>query len=141
MMTDYYAESSKYTYLWNKYRPAILKLMVDTKKSPQQYKFSDHEFKAAHPTEKGGYSFTLRVFKNTAMNDIKKSGVAKGLLRMLQQSKKATELSETSVFEFVMNREFQLSINREKVIKITEIDDMDQPQFPFKPASRMKMIL
>jgi len=135
-MASYYSDSSQYSYLWNKYRPAILKLMVDSKDSPQQYKFSNHEFKVAHPTEKGGYSFKLRVFNSKAVNDIKKSTVAKDLLKILQQSKKATELTGQYVYEFAMDKGFLLNINREEAIKINNMDGLEVKQTPFKPEAR-----
>jgi len=110
--------------------------MVDSKDSPQQYKFSNHEFKVAHPTEKGGYSFKLRVFNSRAVNDIKKSTVAKDLLKILQQSKKATELTEQSVYEFVMDKAFFLNINREDPVKISNMDDNLVKQSPYMPEPR-----
>ena len=36
----------KYAPLWNKYRPAILRMMLDAEAEPQQYKLTQHEFKA-----------------------------------------------------------------------------------------------
>jgi hypothetical protein len=107
--------------------------MVDSKENPQQYKFSNHEFKVAHPTEKGGYAFKLRVFNSRAVNDIKKSTVAKDLLKILQQSRKATELTEQSVYEFVMDKGFLLNINREDALKISEMDETTVKQSPYKP--------
>ena len=135
-MASYYTDSNQYSYIWSKYRPAILKLMVDSKDSPQQYKFSNHEFLMANPTEKRGYSFKLRVFQSKAVNDIKTSSIAKDLLRILQQSRKATELTEHSIFEFEMEKGFTLKIAREEAIKITIMDDIKVPQSPFKPINR-----
>lgn len=132
-MTSYYSDTSQYAHLWSKYRPAILRLMVDSEQSPQEYTFSNHEFKVAHPTEKGGYSFKLRVFNSKAVNDIRKSQVAKDLLRILQQSNKATELTEQSVYEFTMNKEFVLNIHREDAIQISKGDPVSLA--PFKTAS------
>ena len=92
----YYATSPQtYTYLWSKYRPAVLKLMVDAVDGPQEYKFLDHEFKSVNAKEKGGYAFVLQLYQGKAANSIKTSVVAKDLLIILQQSRRALELSET----------------------------------------------
>lgn len=131
-MTSYYSDTSQYAHLWSKYRPALLKLMVDSKKGPQQYKFSNHEFKVAHPTERGGYAFKLRVFNSKSVNDIRKSSVAKDLLRILQSSNKATELTEQSVYEFAMDKDFLLSIHQEEPIKIDKLNDTSVKPVPYR---------
>jgi len=113
-MPYYPAESQKYTYLWSKYRPAILKFMVDAKDGdPQQYKFLSHEFRSINPKEKGGYTFVLRAFKGKSVDDIRKSIVAKDLLTILQQSKRFQELTETSTYEFMLDKGFVLHIKQE----------------------------
>jgi hypothetical protein len=107
---NYPTTTKIYTYVWSKYRPAILKLMVDSADGPQQYKFSNHEFKSINPKEKGGYAFTLRVFQGKAVNNIKTSAVAQDLLLILQQSRRALELIEASPYEFVMDKHFMLHV-------------------------------
>ncbi len=116
---NYPTTTKIYTYVWSKYRPAILKLMVDSADGPQQYKFSNHEFKSINPKEKGGYAFTLRVFQGKAVNNIKTSAVAQDLLLILQQSRRALELIETSTYEFVMDKHFMLHVA--KVEKAPEV--------------------
>jgi len=116
---NYPTTTKIYTYVWSKYRPAILKLMVDSAVGPQQYKFSNHEFKSINPKEKGGYAFTLRVFQGKAVNNIKTSAVAQDLLLILQQSRRALELIETSTYEFVMDKHFMLHVA--KVEKAPEV--------------------
>lgn len=111
---NYFAISRIYTFVWSKYRPAILKLMIDSSDGPQQYKFSDHEFRRINPKEKGGYTFTLRVFRGKAINDIKASAPAQDLLRVLQQSGKASSLMETSTYEFMLDKHFVLHILHEE---------------------------
>ena len=74
-----------YTFLWGKYRPALLKLMIDSNAGPQTYKLSAHEFKAVNPKKKDSHAFTLKVHKNKALNDIRTFGIAKDLLVILQQ--------------------------------------------------------
>jgi hypothetical protein len=105
-MINYSPVTKIYTYLWNKYRPAILKLMVDADDGPQQYKFANHEFRNVNPREKGGYTFTLRAFQGKAVNNIRASAVAQDLLTILQQSRKASELMQASSYEFMLDKQF-----------------------------------
>lgn len=105
-MIHYPPTTKIYSYLWNKYRPAILKMMVDSAGGPKQYKFSDHEFRRVNPREKKGYSFTLRVFQSRATNNIKTSAVAQDLLSILKTSRKAVELTEASTYEFILDKHF-----------------------------------
>jgi hypothetical protein len=121
---NYFTVAQSYGYLWGKYRPAILKLMISSAEAPQQYKFSAHEVRTANPKGKGGSTFTLKFHKGNAVNDIRLSVIAKDLLRVLQQSKKASELSESSTYEFSLDRHFVLH-----VIKTDIQDEMpDNPQ-------------
>jgi len=121
---NYFTIAETYGYLWGKYRPAILKLMISSAEGPQQYKFSAHEVRTANPKAKGGFTFTLKFHKCNAVNDVRLSVIAKDLLRVLQQSKKASELSESSTYEFALDKHFVLH-----VIK-TDIQDeiLDNPQ-------------
>ena len=113
-MNHYSTITNIYFSLWKKYRPAILKLMTDAVDTPQQYKFLDHEFTDINSKEKGGHSFNLQMLKGKAANNIKTSIVAQDLLAMLQNSKKAFELTENSTFEFMMDKQFLLHISSEK---------------------------
>lgn len=101
-----------YIPLWNKYRPAILQLMVASAEGPQQYKLYGHEFKGLNPKEKGGYSFTLQAHKGRAKNNIRNSVVAQNLLSVLDMSKKASELMATDSYEFTMDKQFNLRITK-----------------------------
>ena len=100
-----------YTSLWNKYRPAIVHLMLASENGPQQYKLSDHEFKALNPKERS-YSFALHAFRGKAVNNIKTSTTAQELLSMLNMSRKAVELLEETHFEFTLDKQFVLHITR-----------------------------
>lgn len=101
-----------YSPLWNKYRPAILRMMVDSADQPQEYKLSGHEFRAMNSKQKGGYNFKLQVSKGRAINNIKDSIIAQELLEMLQLSRKASELIEESAYEIAMDKQFVLHINK-----------------------------
>ncbi|HEY5918691.1 MAG TPA: hypothetical protein VIU13_14850 [Chryseolinea sp.] len=102
--------AESYGYFWEKYRPAILKLMISSTEGPQKYKFSTHEVKTANPKDKGGFTFTLTVHKRKAVNDVRSSPIAKDLLRVLQQSGKASELSDSSIYEFKLDKHFVLHV-------------------------------
>ena len=105
--------TNKYAHLWNKYRPAILKYMIDAADGPQQYRLSKHEFLNINPKEKGGHSFTLRVFQGKSIADKKPTVVATDLLLILQQSKTASALMEVSTYEFELDKQHMLHIKRE----------------------------
>ncbi|HTE31206.1 MAG TPA: hypothetical protein VK666_12585 [Chryseolinea sp.] len=105
-----------YISLWNKYRPVIIQLMVASADGPQKYKFFDHEFKALNPKEKG-YSFALHAFQGKATNNIKTSVMAQDLLNMLNMSRKASELMSLNHFEFSMDKQFMLHVNRKAPVE------------------------
>ena len=107
---NYFTIAESYGYFWGKYRPAILKLMISSAEGPQEYKFSAYEVRTANPKGKGGFTFTLKFHKGNAVNDIKLSVIAKDLLRVLQQSKKASELSGSSTYEFALDKHFVLHV-------------------------------
>jgi hypothetical protein len=113
-MAYYSTEIHKYSFIWNKYRPAILKLMVDSSEVPQEYQFSKHEFHNINPKEKGGYAFNMRVFQGKAVNDIRTATLAKDLLVILQQSKRALEMVDESTYEFTLDKHFMLHIKQEE---------------------------
>jgi hypothetical protein len=100
-----------YISLWNKYRPAIIQLMVAAEGGAQQYKLFDHEFKALNPKEKS-YSFQLIAHKGKSVKGITSSSNAKDLLDMLNMSRKATELMEEGTFEFKLDKQFILHISK-----------------------------
>lgn len=114
-MTYYSTITHKYAFLWDKYRPAILKFMVDSKEGPQQYKLFKHEFQNVNPSNKGGYTFELRVYQGKAVNDIRTSDIAKDLLIILQQSNKAMELAEDKLYQFSLDKNLMLHVTQEVV--------------------------
>ncbi|MBT1689308.1 hypothetical protein [Dawidia soli] len=102
----------KYAPLWNKYRPAILKMMVDAAQGPQQYKFMPHEVLAMDEKKKSGFGFSLHIAGSKATNDIKGSEIAQDLLNMLFLSKKGSELLAAYAYEIVLDRQFTLHISQ-----------------------------
>ena len=124
--SNFLSSSRIYSFVWAKYKPAILKLMIDSSEGAQQYQFSKHEIKSISPKEKGGHSFSLRMHKGIAVNDIKKSAIAKDLLFVLQQSKKVLELAEASTYEFKLDRNFVLHITKEEEKAISVNDSVSE---------------
>jgi hypothetical protein len=112
------AESNPYSTLWNKYRPVILQLMsAAAENGPQQYRLFAHEFKAVGQKEKSGFSFVLEANQGKALNNIKTSTVARNLLHVLQQSKRASELMNEATFELSMDKQFMLHVTRKGGVK------------------------
>jgi hypothetical protein len=105
-------ELKMYAPVWNKYRPAILKMMLDAAAEPQQYKLSAHEFKALNSRQKGGYNFTLEVANGKATNNIRQCLLAQDLLEVLQLSRKGSELIGEASYQFSLDKQFILHISR-----------------------------
>lgn len=97
---------------WNKYRPVVVKMMVDSEKEVQTYQFLRHEFHDVTPTKKSGYSFKLEIFKGRAQNNIKTSDLAKTLVIILQRSAKAVSLMEEHTFLFQLDKNYVLNVTR-----------------------------
>ena len=98
--------------------------MIDSNDGPQSYRFSAHEFKAVNPKKKDSHAFTLKVHKNKAVNDIRSIVIAKDLLSVLQQSGKASELADTSVYGFTLDRDFVLHVNKEEITQEPQSDPL-----------------
>jgi hypothetical protein len=112
-----------YKLLWNKYKPALVKLMIDSEKEPQEYQFISHEFRDLNPKEKGGHSFTLEAHRGRPQNNIKMSVVAQDLINILAKSAKAQELMETATYVFVMDKKFLLTVTRIPLEVEEEVSD------------------
>ena len=93
--------------------------MSEAEKEPQQYAFSAHEFRDLSPKQKGGYTFSMQVSKGKSLTNIKTSTIAKELLEVLQQSKKATELTGLATYELTLDRQFVLKVSK-KVEAVVE---------------------
>jgi hypothetical protein len=99
----------KYAPLWNKYRPVILKLMVDAAGAPQQYKLGYHELRSMD-NKKNALGFSMVVSGNKTTSNIKDSEIAKDLLNMLQLSPKGVELMAVHSYKIALDRNFVLSV-------------------------------
>ena len=104
--------SKLYAPLWNKYRPAILQMMVASATGPQQYKLFSHEFRGLNPKEKRGHSFKLQAHLSKATNSIKDLPVAQDLLFVLASSKKASDLMSADCYEFTLDKQFVLHVSK-----------------------------
>jgi len=104
--------STPYSYIWHKYRPVILRLMVNASEAPQKYEFSDHEFKRIFPKNKTSLAFIIYVNKVKALNNIKSSPLAHALLEILQQSKTAISLTEHDTYELMLDRNFTFHVRK-----------------------------
>ena len=102
----------KYAPLWNKYRPAILQMMVAAAYEPQQYKLMQHEIQAMDEKKKSGFGFNLFVSGSKATNNIKDSEIAQDLLNMLQLSRKGAELLVDFTYEIKLDKQFTLHISQ-----------------------------
>ncbi|NQZ79219.1 MAG: hypothetical protein HRT61_24330 [Ekhidna sp.] len=114
-MPSYPVNHNLYIPLWNKYKPVLLKLMRGATEAPQEYQFIPHEFRDINPKERGGHAFKLEAHKRRPQNNIKMSVVAQDLLDILIKSNTAYELMEEAMYEFVMDKQFKLTVTRHEV--------------------------
>ena len=111
-MNGPFTNSGKFGWIWEKYRPVILQLMIASSERPQQYQLSGHEFKDANNKKPTGYSFILKAYQSRSENDIKKSLVAQDLLQMLKNSIKAEELLSAQRYEFELDKNFVIHVRQ-----------------------------
>lgn len=100
----------KYTHVWHKYRPVILKLMVDATEGPQKYQFQRHEFMDLNNQKPTGYSFKLELYKNEKQNKVS-SSVATDLLSILQSSAKSDQLTMENKYLFRLDSKFSFEVS------------------------------
>lgn len=101
----------KYTHLWMKYKPVIVKLMVDAQQGPQSYQFQRHEFADLNNQKPTGYTFSLEVFENKKQNN-PNSSLATDLLSIIRSSGKSEELTSEHTYLFQMDKNFVLEVKR-----------------------------
>lgn len=109
----------RYAPLWNKYRPAILKMMLAAAFEPQQYKLAQHELHAMDDRKRGGFGFNLSLAKSRATNNIKDSEIAQDLLNMLLVSRKGAELLEQNTYEISLDKQCVLHVAQIKLDQST----------------------
>ncbi|MFY0591902.1 hypothetical protein [Roseivirga sp.] len=104
-------QTSAFYPLWKKYRPVMLKLMVDADKEPQQYEMSKHEFTDLAPKKNIVYSFKLEMFQGAPLVAPKTSLVAQDFIAVIKQSGKANELMQTATYAFELDKQFKLNVS------------------------------
>lgn len=111
-MSQFYNLTDEYASIWNKYRPAILKCMVNCESGPQHYQFYQHEFKALNPKEKGTYAFTLQISAGRPQKMVKESRLATQLFSMISQSKRGSELLAAADYNFELGKNLELTVSK-----------------------------
>ena len=104
-----------YSYIWQKYRPVILRLMVNAADAPQHYVFSGHEFRRMLPKSRSSLAFILYLHRSKAVNNIKTSPLAHALLGVLRQSKTADRLTEDSTYELMLDEKFVFHVRKNEI--------------------------
>jgi hypothetical protein len=117
-LSDMHNETKQapYGYIWHKYRPAILRLMVNAETAPQQYIFSDQEFKKVFPKSRNSLAFILYIHRSKALNNIKASPLAHALLEILQRSDTAIKLTTNSTYEFMLDEKFVFHVRKNDTV-------------------------
>lgn len=103
--------TNTYTGLWNKYRPALLKMMINADKESQTYQLSVHEFKAFNNGKNTTFAFDFEI-SNGKATGLRESLVAQDLWEILRQSPKVNELMASASFRLSMNKQFVLNVQR-----------------------------
>ncbi|WP_141719770.1 hypothetical protein [Roseivirga misakiensis] len=104
-------QTSAFYPLWKKYRPVMLKLMVDADNEAQQYQMSKHEFTDLAPKKNIVYSFKLEMFQGAPLVAPKTSLVAQDFIAVIKQSAKANELMQTATYAFELDKQFNLNVS------------------------------
>ena len=105
----------KYGRFWNKYRPAILKMMQADLNESQQYQFMKHELTAINQKPKGGFNFRLVISMNKPTRDSSDSDIAKDFLNMLRLSQTGLALMSTNRYEIILDKSQVLHISRQSI--------------------------
>jgi hypothetical protein len=111
-MRNFELTQTPYSHIWHKYRPAILRLMIDAEDAPQRYVFSGHEFRSILPKSRTSLAFILYIHGSKALNNIKASPLAHALLGVLQESKTAIKLTADSTYELMLDRNFVFHVRK-----------------------------
>ncbi len=105
-------DSSKYFWIWEKYRPVLLKMMKDSENDTQTYQLSPHEFQDVNNKKSTGYSFNLKAHQGKILGKSAKNAIAKDMMQVLVQSGTAKGLMDDTVYEFKMDKNFVLTVSQ-----------------------------
>ena len=86
--------------------------MIKAEDGPQEYRFSDHEFRRIFPKNRNSLAFILYIHRSKAVNNIKTSTLAHALLEILKESQTAIRLTENSTFELMLDEKFVLHVRK-----------------------------
>lgn len=112
--------------LWKKYKPAVVKMMVDAaEEGTATYQFSKHEFSDIDPKKNSTYTFKMALSQGQLVASIKTSLVAQDLVMLLKQSAKAWELIESYSYNFELDKHYVLTVTCVK--EIPEEEESDEP--------------
>ncbi len=106
--------------LWKKYKPVILKLMVDAQDGPQSYPLSKHEFTDLAPKKNIVYSFKIDLLNLKPLVAIKTSLVAMDFMELIRQSNKAAELTANATYHLELDKQFNFHVSCTPVVDETE---------------------
>lgn len=120
-MRNFETTQTPYTYIWHKYRPVILRLMVNAVNVPQQYVFSEHEFRRMFAKNRSSLAFILYIHRSKAVNNIKTSPLAHALLEVLQQSKTVEKLTEDSTYELLLDDKFVFHVRKNEIVDHADV--------------------
>ena len=110
-MIDETLATKEFYPIWKKYRPVVLKLMVDSLEGESQsYQLSKHEFTDANTRKSSTFAFKLETHKGRVIKPAKPNVVAADMLAMLKQSAKAQELMQTYIFYIVLDPQFNFTV-------------------------------
>ena len=111
-MIDETTGTKEFFPIWKKYRPVVLKLMIDSLEGEaQSYQFSGHEFADVNTRKSATFSFKLETHKGRVLHPKKASVVAADLMVVLKQSAKAIELTDAYIFNFALDAQFKLTVS------------------------------
>ena len=123
-MNDDTTGTKEFFPIWKKYRPVVLRLMIDSLEgTAQSYQFSKHEFADVNTRKSAVFSFKMETHKGRVLHPKKASIMASDLLALLKQSAKATELMDASVFNFVLDAQFNLTVSSVKAETASEEEE------------------
>lgn len=104
-----------YAHVWSKYKPVIVKMMVDSSEKEQEYQLSNHEFVDVNPKRVTGYSFDIEISKGRILVEPKGNLLLKDFMYVLKKSEKANVLMETRNFNVALSKDFKLTITSSEV--------------------------
>jgi hypothetical protein len=111
----------KFIPFWNKYRPAILKMMQATLNDWQHYQFMKHELDPFGKKPKGGFDFHVIIADNRMTHNVGDTEIARDLFNVLQNSQTGSSLLATNRYEIILDKKLALHISRQSLSEPTAV--------------------